>query len=179
MCDLHRTTGGSFRGDVVLTSASGQPLPEHELAALLGNHSRDVFEQVFAFTLEDLYSDALLSDENVNSQIYSAGMGVTSLPAAVRSIESDRTGIFLKGGSSQKVYDVHGKIVEMDNRLREVSNNATRYGELTDRRRHVEDELESLGVRRQEIQSRYNHQVMLQNAWGRLDRPEFRRGGVG
>lgn len=165
--DLHRTTGGSFRGAVVLTAASGQPLPENELAALLGNHSGDVFEQVFAFTLEDLYSDALLSDENVNSQIYSAGMGVTSLPAAVRSIESDRTGIFLKGGSSQRVYDVHGKIVEMDNRLREVSNNATRYGELTDRRRHVEDELESLGVRRQEIQSRYNHQVMLQNAWGR------------
>ncbi len=166
MCDLHRTTGGSFRGDVVLTSASGQPLPENELTALLGNHSRDVFEQVFAFTLEDLYSDELLNDENVNSQIYSAGMGVTLLPGAVRSIESGRTDIFLKGGSSQKVYEVRGRIEELDETLRSVRDNAARYGELTDRRRQIEDELRNLAVRRQEIQSRYNHQVMLQNAWG-------------
>lgn len=166
MYDLHRTTGGSFRGDVVLTAASGQPLPENELAALLGNHSRDVFEQVFAFTLEDLYSDELLNDENVNSQIYSAGMGVTSLPGAVRSIESDRTAIFLRGGSSQKVYEVHRKIEELGETLQRVRNNAARYGELTDRRRQVKSELEKLAFRRQEIQSRYNYQVMLQNAWG-------------
>lgn len=166
MYDLHRTTGGSFRGDVVLTAASGQPLPENELAALLGNHSRDVFEQVFAFTLEDLYSDELLNDENVNSQIYSAGMGVTSLPGAVRSIESDRTAIFLRGGSSQKVYEVHRKIEELAETLQRVRNNAARYGELTDRRRQVKSELEKLAFRRQEIQSRYNYQVMLQNAWG-------------
>ena len=166
MCDLHRTTGGSFRGDVVLTSASGQPLPENELTALLGNHSRDVFEQVFAFTLEDLYSDELLNDENVNSQIYSAGMGVTLLPGAVRSIESGRTDIFLKGGSSQKVYEVRGRIEELDETLRSVRDNAARYGELTDRRRQVEDELRNLAAQRQKIQSRYNHQVMLQNAWG-------------
>ena len=165
VCDLHRTTGGSFRGEVVLTSASGQPLPEHELAKLLGNHSRDVFEQVFAFTLEELYSDALLNDESVNSQIYSSGMGVTMLPDALRVIESDRTGIFLKGGSTQKVYEVQSRIKAIDERLRSVTDNAARYGDLTDRRRHVEDELENLGVRRQEIQSQYNHQVMLRNAW--------------
>ena len=165
VCDVHRTTGGSFRGDVVLTSASGQPLPEHELAALLGNHSRDVFEQVFAFTLEDLYSDALLNDENVNSQIYSAGMGVTLLPGAVRSIESDRTGIFLKGGSSQKVYEVRGKIEEIDERLRKVADNAARYGEMTDRLQRVEVELRVLATQQLENKSRYNRQITLQKGW--------------
>ena len=166
MFDLHRTKGGSFRGDVVLTSASGQPLSGNELTALLGNHSRDVFEQVFAFTLEDLYSDDLLNDENVNSQIYSAGMGVTLLPSAFKSIESDRTDIFLRGGSSQRVYEVHSKIEELDETLQRVRDNAARYGELTGCRRQVESELKILAVRQQEIQSRYNHQVMLQNAWG-------------
>ena len=164
--DLHRTTGGSFRGDVVLTSASGQPLPGHELAALLGNHSGDVFEQVFAFTLEDLFSDALLNDENVNSQIYSAGMGVTMLPDAVKSIESDRTVIFLKGGSSQKVYEAHGKIEEIDEKLRNVAESAAKYGDRADRLKQVKDELEDLSVRRREIQSLHNRQVTLHSAWG-------------
>ena len=163
--DLHRTTGGSFRGDVVLTSASGQPLPGHELAALLGNHSRDVFEQVFAFALEDLYSDALLSDENVNSQIYSAGMGVTMLPDAFKSIESDRTGIFLKGGSSQKVYEVHRKIEEVDEMLRKVADNVASHGNLTDRQNELDREFDRLDVRRRQIQDRHSYHVILKNAW--------------
>ncbi len=163
--DVRRTTGKSYGGDVALTLATGDMLPESELAKLLGHHSRDVFERVFAFTLDDLYSEDLLRDANVNSQIYSAGMGVTSLPNAVRSIESSRAGIFLKGGSSQKAYEVYSNIEKIDDRLRDVANIATNYGELADRLQQVEVELESLAVRRREIHSRYNRQIALQNAW--------------
>lgn len=163
--DVRRTTGRSYSGDVLLTSATGDTLPESELASFLGHHSREVFERVFAFTLDDLYSDDLLSDANVNSQIYSAGMGVTSLPNAVKSIESSRTGIFLKGGSTQKIYETYNKIEEIDNRLREVSNNATRYGELTDRLQRVQVELGDLAARQSENQSRYNRQITLQKGW--------------
>ena len=120
MYDVRRTAGRSYSGDVLLTSATGDALPESELASLLGHHSREVFERIFAFTLDDLYSDDLLSDANVNSQIYSAGMGVTSLPNAVKSIESSRIGIFLKGGSTQKIYEIYNKIEEIDNKLREI-----------------------------------------------------------
>ena len=48
--DVRRTTGKSYGGDVALTLATGDMLPESELAKLLGHHSRDVFERVFAFT---------------------------------------------------------------------------------------------------------------------------------
>ena len=58
--DVRRTTGRSYGGEVSVTSASGDTLPETELTRLLGNHSRDVFEQVFAFTLNELYSDDLV-----------------------------------------------------------------------------------------------------------------------
>lgn len=165
MYDVRRTAGGSYSGDVLLTSAAGDALPESKLVSLLGHHSKEVFERIFAFTLDDLYSDDLLSDANVNSQIYSAGMGVTSLPNAVKSIESSRTGIFLKGGSTQKIYEIYNKIEEIDNKLREVSNNAARYGELTDRLRRVEIELGGLAVQQVETQSRYNGQITLQKGW--------------
>ena len=58
--DVRRTTGRSYSGEVAITSGEGDPLPEAELTTLLGHHSRDVFEQVFAFTLDELYSDDLL-----------------------------------------------------------------------------------------------------------------------
>ncbi|MCE2439793.1 MAG: AAA family ATPase [Candidatus Latescibacteria bacterium] len=163
--DVRRTTGKSYSGDVGLTSATGDTLPETELASLLGHNSRDVFERVFAFTLNDLYSDDLLSDANVNSQIYSAGMGVTSLPDAEKFIESSRTGIFLKGGSTQKIYEIYNSIEKVDDRLREVADNATRFGELTERLQGVEGELGDLAAQQLVNQSRYNRQITLQNAW--------------
>ena len=181
MYDVRRTTGRSYSGDVLLTSATGDTLPESELALLLGHHSREVFERIFAFTLDDLYSDDLLNDANVNSQIYSAGMGVTSLPNAVKSIESSRIGIFLKGGSTQKIYEIYNKIEDVDNKLREVSNNAARYGELTDRLQRVEIELGDLAAQQLETQSRYNGQNTLQkgwDAWNELNSAEEELAGI-
>ena len=163
--DVRRTTGRSYGGEVAVTSASGDPLPETELTRLLGNHSRDVFEQVFAFTLNELYSDDLLSDANVNSQIYSAGMGVASLQDVMNAIERSRSSLFLTGGSTQEIYGSANSLDEVDSKLWEVANNATRYGQLTDRLHQVEIELEGLAAQRRRIQSRYNRQVTLQNAW--------------
>lgn len=163
--DVRRTSGRSYGGEVTLISGSGDPLPEAELTTLLGNHSRDVFEQVFAFTLDELYSDDLLSDANVNSQIYSAGMGVASLQDVMNAIERSRSSLFRTGGSTQEIYSAANRLDEVESKLREVADNATRYGELTSRLQQVEAELETLAERRRRIQSRYDRQVTLQNAW--------------
>ena len=163
--NVRRTTGRGYGGEVAITSESGDPFPETELTTLLGHHSRDVFEQIFAFTLEELHSSDLLTDSNVNNQIYSAGMGVTSLPNAMKSIENSRRNIFLKGGSSQKIYEVYTRIEAIDNRLREVSDSAARYGKLTARLQQVEIELAGLAARRRRIQARHGHRMRLQNAW--------------
>ena len=163
--DVRRTSGRSYGGELTLISGSGDPLPEAELTTLLGNHSRDVFEQVFAFTLDELYSDDLLSDANVNSQIYSAGMGVASLQDVMNAIDRSRSSLFRTGGSTQEIYGAANRLDEVDSKLREVADNATRYGELTSRLQQVESELEDLAERRSRIQSQYNRQVTLQNAW--------------
>ena len=161
-----RRTPGSRGGAVTITASTGQPQVEAALPRLLGHNSRDVFEQIFGFTLNELYSDKLLSDSNVNNQIYSAGMGVTSLPNAIRSIQSEREALFRMGGrSNQKTYVLSGEIEEVDGRLQEVEDNATMYGELTSRLQQVESELEELAAQRRRIQSRHNRQVTLQNAW--------------
>lgn len=162
---VRRTPGKSYGGEVTITSESGEQLPDTELKTLLGNHSRDVFEQVFAFTIDELYSDDLLNDANVNSQIYSAGMGVTALPNANKSIESKRREIFLKSGTSQKTYTVHTKLEKIEERLEDVAGNAVRYGRLTTRLKQVDTKLQGLVAHRQRIQSQIDRQVTLGSSW--------------
>ena len=156
---------GARSGKVTLKSETGAPQDETLLAQMLGNNSRDVFEQVFAFTLDELHSSELLKDANVNNQIYSAGMGVTSLPNVMKSIGDERRTLFLKGGHKQKIYNVHKVLQDIDGKLREIEENAGRYGDLFTRQQQVETELESLAACRREIRSRLDHQKRLQSAW--------------
>ncbi len=163
--NVRRTSGRSYSGEVSVTSQLGDPLPESELTTLLGHHSQDVFEQVFAFTLDELYSDDLLSDANVNGQIYSAGMGVTSLQDVMASLDRSRNSIFRSGGSTQEIYSAANRLDDIDSTLREVADNAARYGALTERLQQVESELESLAARRRTLQTLHGRQTRLQNAW--------------
>ena len=127
---VQRTQGPGV-GPVTLRSSAGETLNEAMLAGLLGHHGKDVFEKVFAFTLDELHSEDSLKDESVNSQIYSAGMGATNLPAVLKQLKSNKDSLFRKGGSKQKIAEVNGRLSEVDSKLREVANNAARYGELT------------------------------------------------
>ena len=156
---------GERSGKAVLASETGAPQDEAMLAQMLGNNSRDLFEQVFAFTLDELHSSDLLKDANVNNQIYSAGMGVTSLPSVIRSIGAEREKLFLNRGSSQKIYDAHKQLQDLDSKLREIEENAGEYGNLITRQQQVKTELEGLVGCRREIQSRLAHQTTLQSAW--------------
>ena len=162
--DVSRFKGGPSKG-VALTSETGAPLNETMLAQMLGNNSRALFEQVFAFTLTELHSSDLLKDANVNNQIYSAGMGVTSLPGVMKSIGDEREKLFLNRGSSQKIYDAHKQLQDIDNKLREIEESAGRYGELITLQQEVKTELEGVAACRREIRSRLDHQKNLQNAW--------------
>ena len=155
-------TGG---GPVELTAASGGPLPKGELSRLLGHHSRDVFQNVFTFTLDDLHSDKLLSDDSVNSQLYSAGMGATKLPAAMKALESEKQSLFLKGGQKHKIILAGNELGEIDSKLAEVAGNAEAYSSLTSRLKEVDEELERLSGLRQEHQSKLGHHKQLESAW--------------
>ena len=68
-------------------------------------------------------------------------------------------------GSTQEIYSVANGLDTIDATLREAADNAARYGQLTDRLHQVEIELEGLAAQRRRLQSRYNRQVTLQNAW--------------
>ena len=162
---VQRTQGRGV-GPVTLRNSAGEALNEAMLAGLLGHHGKDVFENVFAFTLDELHSEGLLKDESVNSQIYSAGMGATNLPAVLKQLKSNKDSLFRKGGSKQKIAEVNGRLSEVDSKLREVANNAETYGARHGRLREVEASLEDLRKRRDVVQSQLGRQRQVESAWG-------------
>ena len=156
---------GMGGGPVTLTAASGGLLPQGELSRLLGHHSRDVFQNVFTFTLDELYSEALLKDDSVNVQIYSVGMGAAKLPAALKALVSEKQTLFLKGGSRHKIAEAGDELRKIESTLKQVKGNAAKYGDLMAYLKQVEEEFERLSGLRRKHQSQLDHQKQLESAW--------------
>ena len=160
--NVRRYSGG---GTVGLTAESGTLLPDVELPRLLGYHSRDVFQKVFTFTLDELHSEKLLSDDSVNSQIYSAGMGASKLPDARKALYNGKTRLFLKGGNKHAIHDTAGAFDRVESSLREVESLAAEYARMTDELENVETNLQEVSRSRHSRRKQLDHQRLLRNAW--------------
>ena len=156
---------GRSGGAVTLTGPSAGPRPESELSRLMGHHSRDVFQNVFTFTLDELYSDKLLSDHSVNAQIYAVGMGATKLPDVLSALNSDKRRFFSKRGENHEIVKAYKELCKIDSEIEKVSNNAAEYSDRTIQLKEVEGELERLSELRREHQSELGHQKQLERAW--------------
>ena len=160
-----RRVSGTGGGQVTLTGEAGNPIPRTELSRLLGSHSRKTFETLFGFTLDELHDDALLSDDSVNSQIYSAGMGATRLPDALKMLDDQKRDLFLSGGSKHAIHTTAGRLDEVESGLREVVNNAAEYGRESARLESIERDLNALRERRFGVESELRHHQNLERAW--------------
>ena len=156
---------GTSGGPVGLAAESGEPIPDVELPRLLGHHSRDVFQNVFTFTLDELHSQKLLSDDSVNSQIYSAGIGAARLPGALKRLNDDKDSLFLKGGSKHAIYGAAGGLDQVGVALVGAANHAADYGRLMGELERVKTRLQEVSENRHSCQKQLNHQKLLRNAW--------------
>ena len=160
-----RRVSGTGGGQITLTGEAGNPIPRAELARLLSSHSRKTFETLFGFTLDELHDDALLSDDSVNSQIYSAGMGATRLPDALKMLDDQKRDLFLSGGSKHSVYTTAGRLDEVESGLREVEDNAAEYGRESARLEGIEHDLNAMREHRLGVESELRRHQNLERAW--------------
>ena len=156
---------GARGGPVSISAASGAALSEAALQLLLGGHSKDVFEHIFAFTLDELTSDALLKADEVNGQLYSAGIGAARLPEAAREIAEQRDGIFAPRGRTHRMAQTSREMEEVQSQLREVERNADRYAELTELARQLESTAHETEEKRYSLQAQSARAQLLMQAW--------------
>ena len=127
--EISRFSGRGI-GPVEVGDKSGRVRGEPLLRDLLGGHGRDVFTNLFAFTLTELQTAAVLENEDVNRQIYSAGVGERNLPEATKRLEQARRELFLPGGSKHRLAAIRRQILELDDRLRETEGQSRRHGQI-------------------------------------------------
>ena len=158
-------TPGRGDGPVSITTGTGDTLPTGELSRLLGNHSRSVFQNIFAFTLDELNNESLLNDDSVNLQIYSAGIGAMKLPGALAALDRQKREIFVPRGSSQAVPKIAVEIERTNSELQQIASYATEYRRQSDRLAEINRQLGDVGARRLQIASERDRLENLERAW--------------
>ena len=159
-------TSGRGDGPVSITTDVGETLPNGELPTLLGNHSRSVFQNIFAFTLEELNDESLLNDDSVNLQIYSAGIGAMKLPAALATLERQKREIFVPRGSGQSVPKIASEIERTNSELQRIAGYATEYRRQSERLAEIDRGLGDVGQCRLRLTSEKERHENLGRVWG-------------
>ena len=154
---------GQGGGSLALTGQDDRSFPSSRLSNLLGN--QDVFQNIFAFTLDELHDDAVLNEHQVNSQIYSVGMGVKKLPNAFKTLKDNKSDLFLNKGSKHKIYSVAKKLDSVEAGLYAVADNAQNYANLSATLENIDAKLTELREQRRAIDRQLNKQRQLKSAW--------------
>lgn len=156
---------GARGGLLSVTNEAGQALDRAALSTLLGNASADVFKNVFAFSLDELQSSALLQDANVNGQLYSAGLGATKLPAAFKSLASQRERLYTPRGKHRIINELLAELQSIDRELGAIKGNAAAFARLLATRDDIDAALAQIGGESRRLAARHSRFGRLAAAW--------------
>ncbi len=132
-------------GRVALRAGGGEPLDANTvLSRITGQATPNLFNSVFAFSIDELQEIGALNETSVSGAIYSAGQGVPGLPALSRSLGERRGRIFTSGrGRAQEIPRLVNELRDIDGKLGAIEGNAGRYRDITARELQIEEALRS------------------------------------
>lgn len=137
------------------------------LSTLLGEVNRPLFQQVFAFGLDEL---AQLGGPEVEHRIYGAGMGAEALRAEM-TLKHSQDDIFRVGGnlgSTQAISPLLKQAKEIDDKLKQHANDAPKYAQLIAEIAEVQSEVNRLDRDREGLASKRDHCQRLLQGWDNL-----------
>lgn len=170
------THGGTVRVSTPSEVLQGQSVLNH----LLGNASKDIYRNIYAFTIDELHDFNTLNSDEVKNRIYGAGLGLgnVSLKEIEKEIETYCTQIFRPRGASQ-MGDLLEKIKINEQEILLIQKNLTLFDELQEKlgrmqnqKLSVQNSLEDLesGKRTLETQIRlYEDAIQLLEAQNKLE----------
>lgn len=158
---LTRRPGGSG-GHVSLTDGQGKPLDEDVLRRLLSGVSRDVYRNVFGFSLTELENMANLTGESVRHALYGAsfGPGLRSPGEALAILKKQTDEIFKSGGSKPPLNQALKQLNELRQRMAELRQQQAGFDALAG----------DLGEKKEELASMRSHRSRLEEERRLLER---------
>lgn len=153
----------SEKGDVDITPAFAGLKGQPALVSLLGHASKNIFQNIFAFTLDELQSFKSLDDKEIKNRIYGAelGLGTISLKQVEDSIEKPAEVIFLPRGKKTKTNLLLNEIKTVENDIRAIQSQSREYDRLTRElescekaQRPRQEQIESLEAKKRNLETR-------------------------
>ena len=168
---VRRMANGRGRPTVAVLSPEGQVLPADRLGEALAHVSRELFCEVFAFSLDELSSfEKLAGEDGVSRALFAAGLrGARRLPEVERHLEKRSGELFKVNGKNPALNQVLKQLEEVRARLDTLKDRPEKYREERER-------LASLGQRRQELEAQLE---TVSRELGRLTRLEGALGDLG
>lgn len=124
-------TPGTHGGEVRISTAQEVLQGQDVLNHLMSNASRDIYRNIYAFTLDELHDFNTLSGDEVKNRIYGAGLGLgtVSLKNIEKELENLSSQIFRPRGSCQ-LGDLLEQIKSNEQEILSIQKNLTLYDEL-------------------------------------------------
>ncbi len=137
---------GPNGGALTLTDAEGNPVDVGLLDRLMGGVNRQVFRNIYGFSLTELQQFDSLNSDEVRNALYGAsfGLGLKSPGAALKKLENAMESLFKQGGSKQPLSEGLRKWEELRRQIREAEAQAGRYDSLAAELQSVERDLAAL-----------------------------------
>ena len=127
---VNRTFSG--KGEVDITPEFSGLKGQSALDSMLGHASKNIFQNIFAFTLDELQSFDSLEDNEIKNRIYGAelGLGTVSLKQVEDSIEKSAEEIFLPRGKKTKTNLLLNEIKTIELSIRSIQGQSQEYDRL-------------------------------------------------
>ena len=158
---------GKGAGNVKLTMPDGRTGDDSVLQQLLGFASRELFLNVFAFSLSELQRFESLDDDAVKGAIYSAGMGTgsVSLPEIDSDLENEMGDVFKPRGRKPVMNEVLKELETVEKGLRQRGDNVEEFDRLHGELAELDERIKSLQSRKNQAQERRDRAGKLVDAW--------------
>lgn len=137
---------GPRGGAVGVSDAGGAELPAGHLEQILGATSRDLFRNVYAFSLAELQSFETLQGDGVAAALYgaSAGTSVLALPRVVAELERELGTLFKPAGRNPLLNALLAEHGRVQDELQQAKQAIARFDEASRRLREIAAEMAAL-----------------------------------
>lgn len=175
---VRNKAAGKSRGKVTVFLPNGTQEGEAFLQHLIGGISPILFKQIFAFSLSELQQLDFLENEEINSYIYSAGMG-TGIPVMEvdKKLDGAMNALFKPRASTPLINMHSAKLKELEKEISRLQQQASQYNQLLAEEKEIENRMVQ-GEQESEKLRRKRHELEImgkgRESWEALWELRFR-----
>lgn len=163
---LTRKPGGNG-GQLALADAEGAPLDAMVAERLFAGVTREVYRNVYGFSLDELQSFQSLNAEGVRNALYGAsfGMGVRPPGEALKQLDGQLADLFKNGGQKPLINQLLARLKQVRDTLRNHESDAATYQRTAERLALLESDLTDLRQRRSTVEDNVARLARRITAW--------------